>query len=119
MDLKEFTKETLVQIVQGVEAANNELSEKHAHVTSHAMKNSAGGVLLDDRYTNAIEVEFDVAVTATETGGTKGGGGIKVAQIFHGGIETSKNTENQSISRVRYSLPLVLNEEKSDTYKYV
>ncbi|MBO7468503.1 MAG: hypothetical protein J6T81_00070 [Bacteroidales bacterium] len=108
MDLKEFTKETLVQIVHGVEEANNELSEKHAHVTSHAMKNSAGGVLLDDRYTNAIEVEFDVAVTATETDGTKGGGGIRVAQILFGGIEASNSTENQSISRVKFSIPLVL-----------
>ena len=83
MDLKEFTKETLIQIVQGVE-----------------------------------EVNFDVAVTASETDGTKGGGGIKVAQILHGGIETSKSTENQSISRVRFSLPLVLDDKKSDNFIY-
>lgn len=118
MDLKEFTKETLIQIVQGVEEANAELAEKHAHVTSHAVKNSSGGILIEENFTNAVEVEFDVAVTATETNDAKGGGGIKVAQIIHGGIETSKSTENQSISRVRFSLPLVLNDEKSDKFVY-
>jgi len=118
MDLKEFTKETLIQIVQGVEEANFVLAEKHAHVTSHAIKNSSGGILIDHNYINAVEVNFDVAVTASETDGTKGGGGIKVAQILHGGIETSKSTENQSISRVRFSLPLVLNDKKSDNFIY-
>lgn len=108
MDLKEFTKETLVQIVQGVDEAKNELSTKHARITSHAVKNMSGGVLIDEHNTNAVEVEFDVAVTTTETDGTKGGGGIKVVQFFYGGIEASKSSENQSISRVKYTIPLVL-----------
>lgn len=117
MDLKEFTKETLVQIVQGVEEANSELVEKHALVTSHAVKNG-NNIFMDEDYVNAIEVEFDVAVTVTETGGTKGGGGIKVAQVLHGGVETSKSSENQSISRVRFALPLVLNNEKPEKFIY-
>ncbi len=109
MDLKEFTKETLLQIVQGVNEANSELEHHNAYIPNRTAKTATRVFVENERYeADAIEVDFDVAVTATETEGTKGGGGIKVAQILLGGIEASSNTENQSISRVKYKIPLVL-----------
>jgi len=115
MDLKEFTKETLVQIVQGVNEANEQLADNNAYITRGIQKSTTGDSYIDrsGHYTHAVNVDFDVAVTATEIDGTKGGGGIKVAQILHGGIETSKSTENQSISRIKYSIPLVLGKDHS------
>lgn len=110
MDLKEFTKETLVQIVQGVKEANEQLVQYNANVPKKTIRVSDNNVFVneDNAQANAIEIDFDVAVTATETDGTKGGGGIRVAQLLFGGIEASNSTENQFISRVKYTIPLVL-----------
>ncbi len=116
MDLKEFTKETLVQIVQGVNEANDYLAEFDAYVTRDIYKSTTGDRYLDrnGHYTHAVNIDFDVAVTATESNETKGGGGIKVVQLFHAGMESSKNNENQSISRVKYSIPLVLGRKEDN-----
>lgn len=109
MDLKEFTKETLIQIVQGVKEANDSLEQYGACVPGRTLKSEQNVYVDKERtYANAFEVDFDVAVTATETDGTKGGGGLRVAQLFQAGIEANRSTENQSISRVKFTLPLVL-----------
>lgn len=87
MDLKEFTKETLLQIVQGVNEANKLLTEKNAYVTRNIEKKTGESYVdHDGNYTHAINIDFDVAVTATEVNDTKGGGGIKVVQFLHAGI---------------------------------
>lgn len=110
MDLKEFTKETLVQIVQGVKEANEVLEQYNASIPGKTIRTAESNVFVDSErsYANAIDIDFDVAVTATETDGTKGGGEIRVAQLLFGGIEASNSTENQSISRVKFTIPLVL-----------
>lgn len=110
MDLKEFTKETLLQIVQGVNEANELLAENNAYVTREIQKTTNGDSYVDSSgfYTHAINIDFDVAVTASEINDTKGGGGIKVVQILCAGVETGNRTENQSVSRIKYSIPLVL-----------
>ena len=108
MDLKEFTRETLVQIVQGVKEANEILEQQNAVVPSRTIKTNDNVFVDEYGEGSAIEVVFDVAVTAIETDGTKGGGGIRVAQLLFGGIEASNHTENQSISRVKFTIPLVL-----------
>lgn len=109
MDLKEFTKQTLVQIVGGAQEANEVLADTGARVISKAPYNAkryldSGG----SNYTNVIEVDFDVAISVTELEGANGGGGLKVASLlsFGGGVENK--SENQTVSRVKYTLPLVL-----------
>ena len=106
MDLKEFTKQTLVQIVEGTQEANEELKDLDAYITCEKMFNS-NGPSLSAKGLNVITVDFDVAITATETEGINGGAGLKVAMLNLGGGTESK-TENQTISRIKYSLPLVL-----------
>ena len=118
MDLKEFTKETLVQIVQGVNEANIELKEHNAYITRDIQKSTTGDSYVDrsGHYTHAVNIDFDVAVTATEVNDTKGGGGIKVVQLFQAGLETSKSIENQSVSRIKYSIPLVLGKKDNNNH---
>lgn len=110
MDLKEFTKQTLVQIVEGALEANNTLSDLGARIITeapqHAEKYLSKGLYEDG--INVIDVDFDVAITATESEGANGGGGLKVASFLSLGGSTESKTENQIISRVKYTLPLVL-----------
>ena len=102
MDLKEFTKQTIVQIVEGVKEANSVVSENNAHIHTQEESYTFG---TSYPITN---VDFDVAITATETEGSNGGEGIKVMGVFNAGGEIESKIENQTISRVKYTIPLVL-----------
>ena len=110
MDLKEFTKQTLVQIVEGAKEANAELERVNAYIPYTNIGNTKEPYAIDDEQTarKIINVDFDVAITATESEGANGGGGLKVASIITLGGEVQSKTENQTISRIKYTLPLVL-----------
>jgi len=98
MDLSDFVKSSLVQIIHGVSAAIKETQSD----PSRAVINPA---LSHSTHSDPKEVIFDVAVTVHEEAGTKGSGGIKVfgAQIGVGG---DKNLSNTAVSRISFSVPV-------------
>lgn len=110
MDLKEFTKQALVQIVKGIEEANLELESNGCEIVTKGIRYAAGQ---DFKYVyengaHIIDVDFDVAITATESEGSNGGAGLKVVSLFNMGGYTENKIENQTISRIKYTLPLTL-----------
>ena len=110
MDIKEFTQQALLQIVEGAKEANAELERVNAYIPYTNIGNTKEPYSIDDEQTarKIINVDFDVAITATETEGSNGGGGLKVAGFFSVGGNAENKVENQTISRVKYTLPLVL-----------
>ena len=111
MDLKEFTKQTLVQIVEGAAEANKALGKYNAFIPDTNMYNKNEcyyGVDDDKVQRKVINVDFDVAITATESEGANGGANLKVASFLNLGGGAESKTENQTISRIKYTLPLVL-----------
>lgn len=110
MDLKEFTTQTLVQIIEGTTEANAQLSSKGAFIPSedyHSDRSYAVSYDKNNKPHFVVDVEFDVAVMATESGEKSGGVGISVMSVNLGGSIGSK-VENQTVSRVKYTLPLAL-----------
>lgn len=110
MDLKEFTTQTLVQIVEGAIEANVQLSGMNSFIPSTNIRTTKGYSIAYDA--SGIErlmhyVDFDVAITASESDGKSGGAGIKVIPFNFGGNIESK-IENQTISRVKYTIPIVM-----------
>lgn len=77
------------------------------------MRNTNNAYTVDDEgYPRlVIDVDFDVAITASESEGANGGAGLKVAGIFNAGGSVESKSENQTVSRIKYSLPLVLVKE--------
>ena len=110
MDLKEFTKQTLVQIVEGAAEADSRLSELGSFVPITNFGNTTATFARDNDRTPrlVINVDFDVAITAIESEGANGGASLKVASFFNLGGGSESKTENQTISRIKYTLPLVL-----------
>ena len=118
MDLKDFVKESIVQISKGIDEANAELSDSDAMVnpmyiranTDQAQsygRTKKRNPQYDEPDSKIVEkVEFDVAVVA-ETG-EKGSAGAKlsIASIGIGG-EKEKETSNKSTSRIKFSIPVV------------
>lgn len=110
MELKEFIKQTLVQIIEGVNDTNDAVRRSGAYVRTTQGYCIGGGPIHSTAL--ATNVDFDVAVVTTETNATNGGGGIKVASVFSAGGNIEDKTENQITSRVKFTLQLRLSDKK-------
>lgn len=110
MNLQEFIKESLLQIVRAVKEAQAEAEKLGAHV------NPAGLSIPVDKITVPFHpskniystiIEFDVAVTAVEETTAKGGIGVSIGIIGAGG-QGQKQTRNEDVSRLKFSIPVML-----------
>ena len=112
MDLKDFVKETLVQISSGVQESIEAVRESGGFTNPAA----AGNVKSDSgshfgsmgEGQNVFLVDFDVAVTVDENSGLSGGGKLKVAGIFSVGGEAGSSSKSSSTNRVSFKIPLAL-----------
>src|SRR6266568_4144996 len=105
MDLKDFVKTTLMEIVEGVHEARvaimaHDAAGEGAEVAPFVYGDTAGGWLrLPANHPGgegpATLVQFDVAVTVVETSEAKAQGGVKLAilSVGAGGNQTSQSTE--------------------------
>lgn len=112
MKLKDFTAETLKEIIDGVIEAQKYYSEKGGAVGSRMYAFEKKDVIKDlDTGRPAHFVDFDVAVTTNEGTETKGGIGVFVGPI---GVGSQGQTDkaNSSYSRIKYSIPVFLPVQK-------
>lgn len=109
MELKKFVSQALQDIVDGVSDAQISLGLRGQHVnpqrsnsgpSSMLGKTSVGGLTIQ-------EVMFDVAVTAVEKEGSKGGIGV-LAGAFNLGAQAQASTENAAVSRIKFTVPITL-----------
>ena len=108
MELHEFVRETLAQIVRGVSDAQAATSKYGAEIAppKSRMYGNTREVLYTDE--GVIEaVAFDVAVTVATGTASKGGVGVFVAPIALGARGES-NEQDMTVSRIRFSVPLTL-----------
>lgn len=98
MDLTEFVKETLTQIVAGVTQAQSGIEEQGGAVAPVFQQGKEQGL---------TQVDFDVAVVVSSTDTT--GGKLQVAfwGLKAGGGASSQASE-QTTSRVRFKVPVQL-----------
>jgi hypothetical protein len=101
MDLKDFIRETLLQIQRDIGEAQQELHGKYQGVISPLFKPIENLTDADMEW-----VEFDVAMTVTESKNRDVGGKLNVAAISLGG--SGKNSrETESVSRVKFRVPII------------
>lgn len=118
MDLKDFIRETIVQIARGIEEANGDLDNSDAMVNPIYMDLDSASVDSSGRTkirTNAYpnpdsrvvhNVEFDVAVVAERVKEGSGGAKLSIASVGIGG-EGRMASNDKSESRIRFSIPIV------------
>lgn len=95
-EMETFIKKSLLDIRNGVRSANTEIAELE------------GGVLGKDKaalfqFQPENTIDFDIAVTAQRSDEKGGGLKISVVSIGIGGF-LKKNTSNEQISRIKFSL---------------
>jgi len=115
MELKDFVSESLKQIIKGIKSAQD-----FAQKEGRGAKIGPRGIAVLARDSQGQRppheskprlplerVEFDVAVTASETPDKSGGVGTRL-RVVDVGAQAGKTTENIKVSRIRFSVPIVL-----------
>lgn len=121
MKLQEFVSETLREIIAGVKDAQAYAKDNGGLVNPEVDR---GGE--KDRYATVRvapqewvrcpirDIDFDVAVTSIDTSEIQAGAGIFVAALGIG-VKDKSDISNNSVSRVKFSVPLALPVNYPDT----
>jgi hypothetical protein len=111
MNLRDFIAEGLAEVVQGVLDAQTALGENGKYVNPELstqqgpLQQQGGHVSIQGQLVQYVE--FDVAVTATEGTGTRGGIGV-VAGFVALGSQGQSSQEQSAVSRIKFTVPLTL-----------
>ena len=112
MDLKDFVRETLVQISTAVQESIQEVRESGGYSNPAAVGSSKNS---DNSHfgsmgggQNVFLVDFDVAVTVDENSEVSGGGKLKVASVFSLGADAGLGSKSSSSNKVSFKIPLAL-----------
>ena len=117
MKLDEFISESIKQVIDGIENARDYAESKGSKISGENLafigaKNGTGIVFYNNQTQEIIEkIDFDIAVTAKEGDKSKGGLGLFVGAIGIG-AQGQIESENSSISRIKFSIPLYLPKKK-------
>lgn len=118
MQLKDFVKSVIVELVTGLSEANDAVRSSGAIVNPanvHPLQEEFGrlyGHISDSKMRRAVhKIDFDVAVTASEGKETKGGIGIAVATLGLGASGKS-DTAQSTTSRIQFSVPIAYPEKE-------
>lgn len=117
MQLREFVKEVLTQIVEGVRDAQEPSGGAFVvpagdggHKYSEHPRFSSSALL------KSTIVDFDVAITAEESDKAGAKAGVKVFSVQFG-VDGEMASKNATVSRVQFAIPLLLPVSKRDWHK--
>ena len=110
-DLEQFVFESITQVAAAVSAAQEPMQALGGRVNPVGSISPLEGMAIvpvrNDRHGYVQKIEFDIAVTR-EAGESSGvGGGIKVFSMS-AGANTEASASNSSLSRLRFTLPIVM-----------
>lgn len=107
MELKDFVKATIEQIVEGAALAQESIKSRGGIVNPTSVRFQKDG--LWNQYSHAMpqEVLFDVGLTSTDKSGSSEGVGVFLGSISLG-KKNDSGAEQVAISRVRFTVPLAL-----------
>lgn len=109
--LKDFVRETLVQIAEGVGEAKENLKATGFEFLHLFLQSAPGSPTLGladaaSRRSYVFHIDFDIAVTTEDTSSAEGGAGFNISIVRAGGdLASSSSTTNAS--RVKFTVPIV------------
>jgi len=113
MELSEFVKQSLTQIVQGVKDSQGEIRRQGGFANPAIFSSASGqasathfGTVSDGQ--NVLLVDFDVALTVTDATELGAGGKLSVASLFKAEAGGKNKSINESTSRIKFKVPLAL-----------
>jgi hypothetical protein len=113
MKLDKFVTETINAIVIGVKKSQDHAKKNDATINPKIAVNSVNHNDIKFKNPKIQCVEFDIAITAQEGKGNKNGIGVYVGPVGLGTQGTSE-TSNSSISRVKFTVPVMLPSQQEE-----
>ena len=107
MELKEFVKITLEQIVEGAALAQESIKQHGGIINPSNMSYQRDGSWNVYEHAMPQEVAFDVGLTSTDKSGSAEGIGVFLGSI-HLGKRNETGAEQVAVTRVRFTIPIVL-----------
>lgn len=112
MELDKFISNTLKSIISGIKESQNFANENGArinpYVGKHDFDKNQTTYFGNEEGARAVsKIDFDIAVTTSSSQETGGEGGINVYSLKLGGKLSDKEI-NESVSRIKFSLNVVL-----------
>jgi hypothetical protein len=113
MELKEFVKTVITQLVEGVSEAKKEVANKDAFVNplGEFDANSDNGIIgyirVKERLRSVGILAFEVGLTSTGIEENSGKVGVFLS-IVGVGTESAKSISNEAVTRIKFSIPIVL-----------
>jgi hypothetical protein len=116
MKLRDFIRESLVEVIAGIREAQN--SEYGAYVVPR----SDGGhkYASHERFSESARlkstiVDFDIALTVEDSSSAGAEGGIRVLGL-RAGAKGDKASKETAVSRIQFAIPLLLPESEKEWY---
>lgn len=112
MDVREFVKQSLLDIIGGVVDAQNEIKSlaPDAKISPAYAKHEPDAGVVANRRQSVSLIEFDIAVTVAHAGKAEAGGSAKggVLSVFSGTVEGAVEyaQERSNVSRLRFDVPI-------------
>jgi len=107
MNLEDFIKTALTEIVAGVAAARTEIQKHGGSAGSSPAYGDVKGIKTDNNGRQIQIVGFDIALADASATDTKGGIGVFLGTAGLGS-QGASHGESSSTSRIKFSVPLVL-----------
>ena len=113
MDLSDFVTQSLTQIVRGVRESQDAVRTQGGYVNPAVIAATPGNdssthfASLGDGQ-NVLLVDFDVAVTVTDTVEGNAAGKLQVASLIRLELGGKGSTASEATSRIRFKVPLAL-----------
>ncbi len=102
LSIKEFVKETLLEIADGIREAQKEMWDKiHNQPIAPAIMGKGKEIKNVIKESN---ISFDIAVTATSSENSKKEGGIKI-KVVDANLGKENKISKEFINRVRFDIP--------------
>lgn len=114
MELKEFIRTALSEIVAGVSEAGNEANSHGAKIGATRLYGylKEAKIVYDDNNHPVSQVEFDIALAEGNSTDTKGGIGVYLGAVGLGS-QGASHGEKTTHSRIKFSVPIVFPASKS------
>ncbi len=108
MELKEFIKNTLVQITEGVLDAQNELKDSGCLINPEGFTLQGGQIKMGykNEFRSIQTVKMNIAVMVTENSGTQKG--IGVVNLLKANISSDEKISNERITTLEFEVPIAL-----------
>ena len=105
MELKEFIKTAITDITNAVSELQEELD--NGAVLNPILDKGSNGIVINSEVREVQRLDFDIAVTATETTDV-GGKAMTGISVFGAKIGAGNETSTENVSRLTFSIPIVL-----------